>query len=202
MRIDSSQAALIAVNHISAMVAYWDSNQQCVFSNDAYREWFGKTPEEMIGMSMRELLGPLYVKNLPYILAALKGEKQVFERRILLPGGEVRDAIATYTPDVLDGEVRGFWAHVADVTSIREREAALERTIKERDAALAEVHTLRGLLPICSTCKSIRDENGAWHTIEQYLSDRSTASFTHGICPDCIARLYPDVNVKDLKLTK
>lgn len=199
MRIDSSQAALIAVNHISAMVAYWDSNQQCAFSNDAYREWFGRTPEEMVGMSMRELLGPLYEKNLSYILGALKGEKQVFERRIQLPGGEVRDSIATYTPDIVDGDVRGFWAHVTDVTSIRERETALQRAIQERDAALAEVRTLRGLLPICTACKSIRDENGAWQTIEQYVADRSEASFTHGICPSCIAKLYPDVDIKDIK---
>ena len=199
MTIDASQAALIAVNHISAMVAYWDSNQRCVFSNDAYREWFGKTPEEMVGMSMRELLGPLYAKNLPYILAALKGEKQVFERRIPLPGGEVRDTIATYTPDIFDGIVRGFWVHVADVTSIRQREVELEKAIQERDAALAEVRTLRGLLPICSVCKSIRDESGTWQTIEQYVSDRSDASFTHGICPRCIARLYPDVDVRDIK---
>lgn len=199
MRIDSSQAALVAVNHISAMVAYWDSNQHCVFSNDAYREWFGKTPEQMIGMSMQELLGPLYVKNLPYILAVLKGEKQIFERRIPLPNGEVRDSIATYTPDIVNGEVRGFWVHVADVTSIRERETALERAIQERDAALAEVRTLRGLLPICSTCKSIRDKDGVWHTIEQYVSDRSDASFTHGICPDCIAKLYPNIDLKDIK---
>ncbi|HVY22594.1 MAG TPA: PAS domain-containing protein [Steroidobacteraceae bacterium] len=199
MPIDASQAALVAVNHISAMVAYWDSNQQCVFSNNAYREWFGRTPEEMVGMSMRELLGPLYPKNLPYILAALKGEKQVFERRIPLPGGEVRDTIATYTPDIFDGTVRGFWVHVADVTSIRQRETELERTIQERDAALAEVRTLRGLLPICSVCKSIRDESGTWQTIEQYVSDRSDASFTHGICPSCIARLYPDVDMRDIK---
>src|SRR5689334_19723750 len=101
MRTDSSQAALIAVNHITAMIAYWDRDQRCVFSNDAYREWFGKTPKEMVGMSMRELLGPLYALNLPYILGALNGEKQVFERRIPLPEGGARDTIATYTPDIV-----------------------------------------------------------------------------------------------------
>jgi len=199
MRIDASQAALVAVNHISAMVAYWDSNQRCVFSNDAYREWFGKTPEEMVGMSMQELLGPLYVLNLPYIRGALEGRKQVFERRIPLPDGEVRDTIATYTPDIVDGNVRGFWVHVADTTSIREREAALEKALQERDAALAEIRTLHGLLPICTVCKNIRDEGGAWQTIEQYVSERSAASFTHGICPSCIAKLYPDIDIRDIK---
>lgn len=75
---DPAQLALRAVNQISAMVAYWDSEQRCLFSNEAYREWFGKSPAEMLGMSMQDLLGPLYALNLPYIHGALRGEPQQF----------------------------------------------------------------------------------------------------------------------------
>jgi PAS domain S-box-containing protein len=195
MNLEPSQVAVSVVNHISAMVAYWDSNQRCVFSNDAYREWFGRSPEQMVGMSMRELLGPLYEKNLPYIRAALRGERQVFERQIPLPNGGVRESIATYTPDVADGTVRGFSVHVADVTLLRDREAALERAIRERDAALAEVRVLRGLLPICAQCKCIRDTDGDWQPIEKYVSERSEARFSHGICPGCLAKLYPEIDL-------
>ena len=197
MNLEPSQAVLNIVNHISAMVAYWDFNQRCVFSNDAYRHWFGKSPEEMVGMSLKELLGPLYEKNLPYILGALRGEKQVFERQIPIPGGGFRESIATYTPDSINGVVCGFSVHVADVTILREREAALERTIRERDAALAEVRTLRGLLPICANCKRIRDPIGAWQPIEKYVAARTEASFSHGICPECIAKLYPDIDLTE-----
>jgi PAS domain S-box-containing protein len=189
--IELSTAALTTVNHISAMVAYWDGDQRCVFANEPYRDWFGRDPEQMVGMTMKELLGPLYEKNLPYIQAVLLGEKQVFERRIPLQNGGYRDSIATYTPDIVGGVVRGFSVHVADVTTLREREAALERTIRERDEALKEVLTLRGLLPICANCKSIRDDQGAWQPIEKYVADRTEASFTHGICPECRERLYP-----------
>jgi PAS domain S-box-containing protein len=192
MNLEPSHVALSIVNHISAMVAYWDSNQRCVFSNDAYREWFGTSPEQMVGMSLKELLGPLYEKNLPYILAALRGEKQVFERQIRLPGGEFRDSIATYTPDIVDGVVRGFSVHVADVTMVREREAALERALRERDDALADVQTLRGLLPICANCKRIRDTIGEWQPIEKYVTERTEAIFSHSICPECMVKLYPD----------
>ena len=175
------------------MVAYWDADQRCVFSNDAYRQWFGKSPAQMKGMTLKELLGPsLYEKNLPYILAALKGERQVFERRIPLPGGEIIESIATYTPDVVDGVVRGFSVHVADVTILREREAALERAIRERDEAQAEAQTLRGLLPICGFCKAIRDESGNWIPIESYVSTHSPAKFTHGFCPKCGEKHYPE----------
>jgi PAS domain S-box-containing protein len=192
MNADPSQLALQAVNHISAMVAYWNKQQLCVFSNNAYREWFGKTPEEMRGMSMEKLLGPLYALNVPFILGALKGEKQIFERQIPTPNGGMRESVATYTPDIVDGVVLGFWVHVADVTMLREREKALQNTILERDTALAEIRTLRGLLPICLTCKSIRDDSGEWHSLEKYVTERTAANFSHGICPSCLLKAYSD----------
>ena len=87
------------VNQITAMLAYWDTNQVCRFANRAYIEWFGKNPEEMIGkITMKELLGPLYEKNLPHIKLALGGVKQVFEREIPLPGGGSRHSTSTTRP--------------------------------------------------------------------------------------------------------
>lgn len=183
---DPSRFGIGVVNHIGAMVAYWDSNEICVFANDAYLEWYGKTSEEMVGISTRELLGPRYERNRPYITGALNGEKQVFERQIEIPEGGVRDAIATYTPHVVDGVVKGFSVHVADVTILRERENELKRVLKERDSALAEIRMLSGLLSICAHCKDIRDEGGYWQRVELYVSKRSEAKFTHGICPKCV----------------
>jgi hypothetical protein len=73
----------------------------------------------------------------------------------------------------------------------------LQRLVEERTAslekALVEVKTLSGLLPICASCKNIRDDHGYWTRIEKYLSDHSSAVFTHGICPECRAKLYPDL---------
>lgn len=196
MPSDPRQVALSVVNHIQAMVAYWDSDQRCIFSNNAYQDWFGKSPKEMVGMSMQDLLGPsLYQKNLPYILGALRGEKQVFERQIPLPAGGVRESIATYTPDIVDGVVRGFSVHVADVTLLREREAALERVIEERDAALSELRILRGLLPICASCKDIKSSDNEWQTIETYFTEHSDASFTHSLCPKCLPKYFPNVDL-------
>ena len=124
--------ALSVVNQISAMIAYWDRDQRCVFANNAYLLWFGKSPQQMVGMTLLELLGPLlYQKNLPYIKRALAGELQVFERQIPMPGGGFRDTVATYTPDIFHGIIRGFSVHVADVTSLRQREAELALAIRE-----------------------------------------------------------------------
>jgi hypothetical protein len=64
--------------------------------------------------------------------------------------------------------------------------------IRELKSALAEVKTLSGLLPICAHCKKIRDDKGYWNRIENYIRDRSQAEFTHGICPDCAERHFPE----------
>jgi len=71
---------------------------------------------------------------------------------------------------------------------VREREDLL----RELQDTLAQVKTLRGLIPICASCKSIRNDEGYWMRLEAYLQQRSDAEFSHGICPDCYRRLYPD----------
>ncbi len=72
-----------------------------------------------------------------------------------------------------------------------------ERALRsEIQSALGEIKQLRGLLPICSACKRIRDDEGAWLPVEQYLRAHSDAQFTHGICPECVRRLYPEIAAK------
>ena len=61
------------------------------------------------------------------------------------------------------------------------------------DQALAQVKVLSGLLPICASCKRIRDQAEAWRPLESYIQEHSQADFTHGICPECMHRLYPDL---------
>jgi sigma-B regulation protein RsbU (phosphoserine phosphatase) len=73
-----------------------------------------------------------------------------------------------------------------------------QRLMLELQRALAEIKTLNGLLPICAHCKKIRDDKGYWTRLEQYIEDRSAAQFTHGICPECIKTLYPDITDKVL----
>ncbi len=69
----------------------------------------------------------------------------------------------------------------------------LRDSLTERDAALAKVRMLSGLLPICAGCKKIRDEQGRWQRLEAYISDHSQAQFSHGLCPDCAERFIQDI---------
>jgi hypothetical protein len=68
----------------------------------------------------------------------------------------------------------------------------LQETVDELKASLSKVRLLSGLLPICASCKKIRDDQGYWNQIESYIRDHSEAEFSHGICPDCAKKLYPE----------
>ncbi|NLN38689.1 MAG: sensor with HAMP domain protein, partial [Smithella sp.] len=68
----------------------------------------------------------------------------------------------------------------------------LEKANRELQKALSEIKELSGLLPICSSCKKIRNDNGYWEQIEGYIRDHSKAEFSHSICPDCAKKLYPE----------
>ncbi len=72
----------------------------------------------------------------------------------------------------------------------------VQRTERELQQTLDEVKTLRGLIPICASCKKVRDDRGSWQAIEQYIRARSDAEFTHGVCPDCHRRLYPEIPLR------
>ena len=72
-------------------------------------------------------------------------------------------------------------------------ESKLNSTIVELKKALSEVKKLQGILPICSYCKKIRDDQGSWQGIEKYVRERSDAEFSHGICPECAKKYYPDI---------
>lgn len=75
----------------------------------------------------------------------------------------------------------------------KEREADLRRSNDDLQRALKEVKVLRGLIPICASCKKIRNDEGFWQYLEEYLSEHSEAEFSHGICQSCVKKLYPGV---------
>jgi len=103
--------------------------------------------------------------------------------------------------DGLETRVRARTAELQTANARLEEEAvARERTqlereklIQELQSALQQVKTLRGLLPICANCKKIRDDQGYWNQVEVYLGKNTDAEFSHSICPDCMAELYPDL---------
>jgi hypothetical protein len=87
---------------------------------------------------------------------------------------------------ILSALIGFFWGKIIEADRDK------SKIIKELQEASTRVKVLSGLLPICAACKNIRDDQGYWNQIEEYLQKHSEAKFSHGICPDCAAKLYPE----------
>jgi hypothetical protein len=73
-----------------------------------------------------------------------------------------------------------------DITASKQADEEREQLVRELQAALAEVNTLREILPICTYCRKIRDDGNYWHTVEDYISEHTSSLFSHSICPSCM----------------
>jgi len=129
---DNARFIQSVTDGVPGMIGYWDKDLHCQFANHAYLEWFGKRPEVIIGISLKELLGEeLYRQNELYAYAALWGEPQTFERDIQKPDGSTGYTLIRYIPDWHDGEVRGFFVLISDVTELKQTQTKLMELVTE-----------------------------------------------------------------------
>ncbi len=140
---------LSALDHLPAMIAYWDKDCLNRIANAAYVEWFDMAPAEMYGMHIRDLLGPtLYQMNLPYIRGALAGEPQLFNRTLVDTYGRTRYTQASYIPHTVGDRVEGFFVLVTDISERVRAEEALAESIantallNERQRIAADMHDM------------------------------------------------------------
>ncbi len=92
-----------------------------------------------------------------------------------------------------NGDYLGRRASNRDITDRKLAEEAKTELISELEKAMTEIKTLRGFIPICSSCKKIRDDQGFWQAVEVYIRARTDAQFSHSICPECAKKLYPEL---------
>jgi PAS domain-containing protein len=131
---------------------------------------------------------------------AAKRDRTLFqsEVRITLPSGKMKWIELTSMPSVQQVESQDVWCGVIlDITERKGAEEERNQLVLNLQRALADVKTLRGFLPICASCKKIRDDKGYWNQIESYIRDHSEAEFSHGICPGCAKELYPDLDLNE-----
>jgi PAS domain S-box-containing protein len=123
---------------------------------------------------------------------ALYASDQEDQDTVLFADGRIIERYSR--PMMLDGSITGRVWSFRDITDRKNLEVERESLIASLQEALDQVKTLSGLLPICSSCKKIRDEAGYWNQVEHYLSSHGDLQFTHGICPDCAKVYFPKKN--------
>ncbi len=128
-------------------------------------------------------------------LAALAEGRQAFQAEIKTRtlSGQVRTvSLGVVVPPSAQGSWDRVVVSLLDITERTRAEEEREKLVAELRGSLARIKTLSGLLPICSSCKKIRDDKGYWSQVEHYISEHTTAQFSHGLCPDCLQKLYPE----------
>ncbi len=159
---------------------------------------YGYSAAEVKGRSVSILVPPYRPEELPRIYEKIKrGERiQGYETvRIRKDGKSIEVSLSLSPIKNAVGAVIGISSIERDITARRGEEAERLKLIHELTGALGNIKTLKGLLPICSSCKKIRDDKGYWQKVESYISEHTEAEFTHGICPDCVRRVYPEYTV-------
>ena len=183
--VESSTDAIVGMD-LDGVVTSW---------NFGAEKMYGYVASEAIGRSISMVAPPVSAGEIPHIFEKIKkGERvDLYETIRVKKDGTPIDVALTISPiQNTAGEIMGISAIERDITARKRVEGERDRLITELKEALAKVKTLSGLLPICASCKKIRDDKGSWQQLETFIKARSDADFSHGMCPECMEYLYPE----------
>jgi len=141
------------------------------------------------------------LKSVPiiFVTALSRQEKYIFKG---YGSGAVDYLFKPIEPEIIRSKASVFLELHRQRKLIEEQSALLAAKVAALQDALEQIKTLRGILPICSVCKKIRNDSGYWEQVEQYICEHSEAGFSHGICPDCLRKEYPDLAEEILDVSK
>jgi PAS domain S-box-containing protein len=178
---------------MSDFVSVHDKDMRIVKVNKAFADFFEKKPKELIGKHCYELIHNTNEpwEGCPHLKSIEKHE--VITEEIIEPHLK-KTLLVTCSPFYdINGNAVGT-VHVArDITIQKFAQQEREELIKKLQSTLKEVKILRGILPICSHCKKIRNDEGYYEQIEKYIHEHSGVDFSHTICPECIIKHYSDL---------
>jgi len=187
--VESSEDAIIGTD-LEGNIVSW---------NAGAARMYGYTAEEARGSSIRILTPPSRPEESPDPFVQISNGRYVerYETFHARQDGEVVPVSVTPSPiKDTQGRIIGVSVIERDITKRKLEEQERLFLIQELSQALANVKSLRGLLPICASCKKIRDYRGYWNQLESYLAEHTQAEFTHGICPDCAAQVKEELKAQ------
>ena len=181
------------MNNSSAGAYVKDEEGRFVYVNETLARSFERPAEQWLGKTDADFLdGALLSTIVEHDLRVFNEQKALtFEEVVPTPDGKVRCWLS-HKFLLQDGDRKQLGGLSVDITPRKDAERERERLVSDLQQALTEVKTLSGFLPICASCKNIRTDEGYWQQIEAYLGEHSELEFTHGICPVCLEKLYPD----------
>ncbi len=167
-------------------------NGKIVSISQSVTEALGFDEEDVIRRSVTDFMSGKAVQDLFGGKEGKNGLRHLEATLMAKDGARIPAGVAISTLKEKDGSLAGYVFIVRDITEQKKAEAEREALIEELQEALANVRTLKGLVPICSGCKKIRNDKGYWQQVEGYIKEHTEADFSHGICDDCAKKLYPE----------
>ena len=167
------------------------------YVNKAFARGVGKPLGEIIGNTIWDVFEKDEADKRFAIVKKVFAEERTeeIEVRVALPSGDTY-YLTTVKPIFNDlGTVETVICTSKNITKRKLAEIALKEKHEKLINAMEEIKVLSGLLPICSSCKKIRDDKGYWNQIEDFIQEHSEAKFSHGICKECVKELYPDLDI-------
>ncbi len=167
------------------------------YVNHAFAKGVGKTSDEIIGRKIWDVFEKDEADKRFAIVKKVFAEGKPEEIEVRVPQS-AGDTFYLTTVKPIMNDVGGVETVICTSKNITKRKLAEDALKKERDKlmkALKEIKTLSGLLPICASCKKIRDDKGYWNQMEGYIQQHSDAQFSHGMCPDCAKKMYPYLDI-------
>jgi len=192
-RLKSNYKNLLA--NMPQKVFYKNRDSVYVTVNPSYAKDFDVPPDYLVGKTDYDLfpkeLAEKYRADDQHIMQS--GTTIDFDESYSYRGKE--RAVHTLKTPVRDdtGSIIGILGIFWDITERKLEEKNREALITELKNALSQVRQLSGMLPICASCKKIRDDKGYWNQIEKYITEHTEALFSHGLCPDCVIKAYEDI---------
>lgn len=174
-----------------------DSRGMVVAVSNYWLNNMGYNREEVIGRPLTSFLtdeSKLFAKIIAYPYFLEHGYVQDISYQVVKKNGGLMDV--TLSAIAEKDEEGGFLRSLAvliDVTARKKAEAAQEKLIRELQKALEEITSLRGILPLCSFCKRVRDDKGYWEQVDIYITKHTPAEISHSICPECLKKHYPSL---------
>jgi PAS domain S-box-containing protein len=162
--------------------------------NDYAAAMFGVEKEHILGQRCHTFICPAAEGACP--VRDLGQEVDNSEREMVCADGSRKPILKSVNRIQIQNQEKLLECFV-DITNRKRGEEEREKLILELQEALKKVKQLSGLLPVCASCKNIRNDKGYWEQIEAYIQDHSEADFSHTICPDCAKRLYPQLYKKE-----
>ena len=179
-----------------------DQNGKVYEANQQYADMLGYTMEEIRQLHVWDWDTQWAKEQLLEMVRTVDITGDHFETQHRRKDGTYYDVEISTNGTVFRGQ-KFILCICRDITERKHAEKEREKLIGELQEALKEIKTLRGILPICSFCKKIRDDKGYWEQVDVYIKKYSQADISHGICPECIKKHYPDIKEKrDFKAFK